>query len=147
MKEVCDFFTKEELDSIDNAVKQAELLTSGEIKVVISCECEEGLSSKQQALDDFYYYGLDKTRDKTGVLILVVLSGRNVEILGDKGINDRVPEGYWTGVVKTIVDGFKNNKGAEGICKAVVEVGNLLKDNFPRKPDDTNEISNEVIQK
>lgn len=146
MTKVSNFLTKEELAGINKAVEQAELLTSGEIKVVIRPQLPTSSSAKQQALNDFYEFGLDKTRDKTAVLILIVLSSGNIEVLGDKGINDKVPDGYWAGVVKIIADGFKNNKGADGICKAVVEVGNLLKDNFPRKPDDVNEISNEAVQ-
>lgn len=146
MKNVSDFLNKEELESIDKAVQQAELLTSGEIKVVIKVRLPKWSSVKNQAIKDFYEYGLDKTRDKTAVLILVVLSSGNIEVLGDKGINDKVSDGYWAGVVEMIADGFKSNKGADGICRAVTEVGNLLKDNFPRKPDDVNEISNEAVQ-
>ena len=146
MKEVCDFLAQEELDKITEATDKAELLTSGEIKVVIRCARERGLSTHKQALAEFYGHGLDKTKDQTGVLIFVLLENREIEVLGDKGINNEVPNGYWNGVVEMIRSGFKAGKGSEGICRAVAEVGRLLQEKFPRKPDDKNELPNEVIQ-
>lgn len=146
MKRICDFFSQEELDGIKDAVRQAELLTSGEIKVVIRCGCEQGLSTREQVFRDFYRHGLNKTKGQTGVLILILLKEKKVEVLGDKGINDNVPDGYWQGVVKTITDGFGEGKRYDGIYKAVVDVGRLLREKFPRQPDDVNELPNEVVQ-
>ncbi len=138
-------FTKEELDKIAQATKKAESLTSGEIRVVIRGACKSGLTTKQQALADFREYGLVQTRDKTGVLILVVLQKRRVEVLADKGINDIVPAGYWDGIVWTITNSFRNIGPCKGICEAVETVGQMLAEKFPRKPDDTNELPNEPI--
>ncbi len=138
-----DVFTKEDLDSITEVVKKAELLTSGEIRVVIRSVCDKGLSTKNQALADFEKFGLVSTRDKTGVLILIILSERQVEVLADKGINDQVPEGYWDGIVWTITNSFRNVGPCKGICEAVETVGQMLAEKFPRKSDDTNELSNE----
>jgi len=140
-----EFFSKEELDRILQAVKKAETLTSGEIRVVLRDACDPDLSTKDQALIDFRKYGLNKTRDKTGVLIMVVLQFRRVEVLADQGINDQVPEGYWDGIVWTITNSFKEGKSCEGICNAVEAVGQMLAEKFPRKPDDTDELSNEPI--
>lgn len=140
-----DVFTQEELDGIKKATKEAELLTSGEIKVAIRSDCRRGLSTKEQALEDFYRLGLDKTQDKTGVLVLIILQQRAVEVLADKGINDKVPDGYWNEVVETIASGFKEGKGYEGVYQAVSKIGELLAKNFPRKPEDVDEISDEVV--
>ena len=139
-----DVFTKEELDGIQKATEEAELLTSGEIKVAIRSDCRQGLSAKEQALEDFYRLGLDKTRDKTGVLILIVLHQRAAEVLADKGINDKVPDGYWNETVETIASGFREGKAYEGVREAVVKIGQLLEKNFPRKPEDVDEVSGEV---
>lgn len=146
MKKICEYLSSVELDKIKAEVGKAELLTSGEIRVVVSCVREKGLSTREQALRDFYKHGLEKTRDQTGVLILVLLKEKKVEVLGDKGINERVPAGYWDSVVKMITDGFRQEKRCEGICKAVAEVGRLLQEKFPRNPDDVNELPNEVVQ-
>lgn len=139
-----DVFTQEELSGIKKATQDAELLTSGEIKVGIISDCRRGLSPREQALKEFYRLGLDKTRDKTGILILIILQQKKVEILADKGINDKVPEGYWNEAVATIAGGFKEGKAYEGLSRAVITIGELLAKTFPRKPDDRDEISDEV---
>lgn len=140
-------FTDKQLKGIAEATQRAEALTSGEIRVVLRDTCQNGLSSKQQVLADFQEFGLINTRDKTGVLILILLKNHQVEVLDDKGINDRVGEGYWDQIVSVITDGFNHNKPYEGICRAVEKVGGLLAETFPRKPDDTNELSDEPIVK
>lgn len=138
-------FTKSDLDKITEATRKAELLTSGEIKVVIRDACKKNLSTKEQALADFIAYGLGNTRDKTGVLILLVMKERQIEVLGDKGINDLVPEGYWDNIITVIRHGFDLHHPREGICEAVGLIGEKLQEIFPRKLDDINELSNEPI--
>lgn len=138
-------FTKEQLNTITETVKKAESLTSGEIRVVIRGACKRGLNTKQQALADFEEHGLAQTRDKTGVLILIVLQERQVEILADKGINDRVRESFWDSIVLSITNNFKNKEYFKGICDAVETVGHVLAEHFPRKPDDTNELPNKPV--
>jgi len=143
-----DVFTKAELDEITSSVKKAEALTSGEIRVVLRSTCEKKLrrySTKIQAMIDFEEYGLANTRDKTGVLILVVLQSKKVEVLADKGINDQVPKGYWNDVVNLILYGFRKDNPCSGICLAVENVGQMLAEKFPRKPDDTNELADEPV--
>lgn len=139
-----DVFTKEELEGIKKAVEKAERLTSGEIAVAIISECRRGLSAREQALQEFHRLGLDKTRGKTGILILAILQQRDVEILADKGINDKVPEGYWNEAAGMIVSGFKEGKPYDGVCRAVSKAGEMLADKFPKKPDDVNEIPDKV---
>jgi uncharacterized membrane protein len=139
-----DVLTREELAGIKKAVAYAELLTSGEIAVAILGDCRRGLSTKEQALAEFHHLGLDKTRDKTGVLVLIILQQKAVEILADKGINDKVPAECWNDVVNIIVDGFKAGKPYSSICRAAGIIGERLGESFPRKPDDTNEIPNDV---
>ena len=139
-----DVFTREELDGIKKAVAGAELLTGGEIAVDIISDCRRGLSTKEQALAEFHRLGLDKTREKTGVLVLIILRQKAAEILADKGINDKVPADYWNDIVNIIVDGFKEGKPYSGICRAVGLIGDKLGEHFPRKPDDTNEIPDNV---
>lgn len=133
-------FTKEQLNSITEMVKKTESLTTGEIRVVIRSVCKRGLSTKQQALADFEKHGLAQTHDKTGVLILIVLQDRQVEIIADEGINGVVSEDYWNSVILSMTSSFKNREFYKGICTAVEMVGETLARNFPGKPDDINEL-------
>ncbi len=102
---------------------------------------------EEAAITNFFNQGLYRTRDETGVLVLVSVFEHKVRVLADKGINARVQEGQWDNIVKIIVDGIKQKRQAEAICEAVEKIGNLLKEHFPIKPDDTNELRNLIIER
>jgi len=94
----------------------------------------------------FYQKGVYQTREETGVLIYVSVYERKVWVLGDRGINAKIPIGYWKGVVDTIVQGIRQGRPAESICQAVVRVADLLADKFPVRADDSNELKNLIVE-
>jgi putative membrane protein len=101
---------------------------------------------REAAHIQFFSKGLYRTREGTGVLIYVSVFERRVWVLGDRGINAAIPEAQWNGVVATIVQAIKEGRPAEGICRAVGEVGKILQDKFPIRPDDQNELQNLIVE-
>ena len=101
---------------------------------------------QEAATTHFFNQGLYRTRDETGVLVLISVFERKVWVLADRGINEKVPDGQWDDIVKMIVEGIKQNRQTEAICEAVEKIGDLLKTNFPIKPDDTDELKNLIIE-
>lgn len=102
---------------------------------------------EEAAITHFFNQGLYRTRDETGVLVLISVFERKVWVLADKGINAKVHEGQWDNIVKMIVDGIKQKRQTEAICKAVEKIGHLLNEHFPIKPDDTDELENVIIER
>jgi putative membrane protein len=102
---------------------------------------------EETATTHFFNQGLHRTRDESGVLVLISVFEHRVWILADQGINAKVSEGQWDEIVKMITDGIKQKHPAETICRAVEKIGALLKEYFPIKPDDTNELKNLIIEK
>jgi putative membrane protein len=49
--------------------------------------------------------------------------------------------------VNIITAVIKKKRPADAICEAVEKIGALLKENFPIKPDDTDELKNLIIEK
>ncbi|WP_447860855.1 TPM domain-containing protein [Nitrospira calida] len=95
----------------------------------------------------FYRHGLHKTKDRTGILILVSLLEHRVHVLADKGINDRVPPGTWDRIVAGLVDGIRAGRPTEALCEAIARCGEVLARFCPAGPgDNPNELSNELIQ-
>ena len=80
------------------------------------------------------------------MLVLISVFERKVWVLADSGINEKVQAGQWDEIVKMIIDGIKQNRHTEAICEAVAKIGDLLKTNFPIKPDDTDELKNLIIE-
>ena len=101
---------------------------------------------EEAAITHFFNQGLYRTRDETGVLILISVFEHKVWVLADKGINAKVHAGQWDDIVKMIIDGIKQKRQTEAICKAVEKIGHLLKEHFPIKSDDTDELANVIIE-
>lgn len=102
---------------------------------------EEVLETARSA---FVHHGLMNTRHRTGVLIFVSLKERRVQILGDKGIHEKVGEGFWQAEADSIVRAIREGKPAEGLEKAIREIGEKLAAHFPRRPDDLNELPDQL---
>jgi putative membrane protein len=99
----------------------------------------------QRSLAAFTAEGLHHTRDHTGILIFVSLLEHEVEVLADKGINEKVPQGTWDEVVRILTAELKAGRACEGFCKAIERCGVILAEHFPRPADDKDELSNRLV--
>jgi putative membrane protein len=93
----------------------------------------------------FFDHGLYQTRDRTGILILISLLERRVQILADAGIHRKVPQSTWDELVQHLVTGIQQKEAANVLCKIIERCGQILAQHFPRRPDDQNELANQVI--
>ena len=144
---VLGFFSQSDLERIKTAVQEAEKRTSGEIRVKVIQQCDEDLKGnlEQQALRDFEREGLHNTKDKTGVLVLVVLRERRFRIIGDSGIYEKLPQSYWNELARRLSILFAAGDFASGICRVVSDIGKELASFFPRQKDDVDELPDYVI--
>lgn len=101
---------------------------------------------EEKALLAFFDHGLYRTRDATGVLILISLFERRVRILADTGISAVVPQQEWDGIVAELTAGIRAGRICEALCSAVGRCGDLLQERFPRKADDTDELPNLITE-
>jgi uncharacterized membrane protein len=92
----------------------------------------------------FEQLGMFRTRDRNGVLIYVSAADRRVAVIGDAGINARVPEGFWNDVLALLQEQFRNGRFADGLCAAVERVGEKLRSDFPHERHDRNELPNDI---
>lgn len=131
-------FTQQQKDAMVAAIKQAEKDTSGEIRVHI--ENRSKIDVLDRAADVFAHLNMHKTAQRNGVLIYVALLDHKSAILGDAGINAKVPADFWDSIMKNMVAKFKEGKITEGICEAVITAGEQLKVYFPYQTDDVNDF-------
>ena len=92
----------------------------------------------------FIKAGLTETRDRTGILIFISNLERRVVIIADKGINDKIEQDVWGKFLDIIVNGIKRNNLTDSLVSVIKRCGHILEEHFPIKPDDTNELSNDV---
>jgi uncharacterized membrane protein len=83
---------------------------------------------------------MTKTRQRNGVLIFLATHDKKFAVLGDVGINEKVPESFWSDVAGIMQEHFRQGKFAEGISEAVLRIGEKLKAYFPYHPGEENEL-------
>lgn len=137
-----DLFTKEQQDQIVAAVKAAELNTSGEIKVHIDRKCKEDVLDHAAYIFD--ELDMQKTELRNGVLIYLAVEDRKLAILGDAGINLKVPKDFWDSTRDLMVSNFKESRYAEGLAEGIKLAGEQLKEHYPYQSDDVNELSDDI---
>ncbi len=137
-----NFFTKEQQKRIVEAIGQAEQNTSGEIRVHIEKNCKKDVLDR--AADVFAMLKMHKTDLRNGVLFYLSLEDRKFAILGDGGINAKVPENFWESVKEVVLEQFKLDNQTEGLVKGILMAGEKLKAHFPYQKDDVNELSDEI---
>ncbi len=142
MSEIEEFLTLEEQNQVVEAIKKAELNTSGEIRVHFENTLEKACLDR--AKEVFMNLDMQKTKNRNGVLFYVAVHDKSFAILGDTGIDKEVPSDFWESVKNLVIDEFSKENRVEGLVNGILEAGIKLKHYFPFKEDDTNELTNEI---
>lgn len=136
------FLSAAERQRVAAAISEAEQRTSGEVRVHLEDHIEDDVLDHAAFI--FEELGMHRTKDRNGVLIYVSVGDRKTAVIGDKGINERVPPNFWNDVLSVLKLHFAAGKQADGLCQAVAMVGEKLRTFHPYQRDDSDELSNEV---
>ena len=136
------FLTAEQQETVVAAVRLAEKGTSGEIRIHIDRICN--VEPVKRAEEVFGKLGMHKTKLRNGVLIYLAYESKVFAIIGDKGINDLVPEHFWEDVLSAMRIRFRKGEYTEGLAEAAMMTGEKLRDFFPYQEDDINEQPDEI---
>jgi uncharacterized membrane protein len=129
-------------DDIVAAIREAEKKTSGELRVFISRKPVEDTVGAAQA--HFVEMGMQKTRERNGVLIFVAPRSHRFAVVGDSAVHERCGESFWKELAAEMSGHFAKSDFTSGIIHGVKKAGELLAQHFPRHPDDVNELPDEV---
>ncbi len=135
---VVTFLTALEREEVMRAVAQFEASTSGEIRVHLTEH--SGGDPTRAAVQAFERLGMTRTRERNGVLILVSVRDHGVAVIGDTGIHQQVPDGFWSDVVRAIELHFAEGRFAGGLVSGIAIAGSKLAELFPPRPGDVNEL-------
>lgn len=128
---------------IEDAIRQAELRSSGEICVSISRLFWGDV--RMAAEKSFTRLRISKTEKRNGVLFFVVPSRRKFVVLGDSGIHDKVGLQFWDEIVHGMTEYFKKGDFTGGIVLGIEHVGSQLGLHFPiDAASEKNELSDKV---
>lgn len=142
LMEVEAFLSKEQETEVVDAIREAELNTSGEIRVHF--EKSLNLDPINRAQELFYHLEMDKTQFKNGVLFYVAVDDHKFAIIGDEGIDKVVPDDFWESIKDEVINEFKKGNPTQGLVLGILHAGEKLKEYFPYGDKDENELSDEI---
>ena len=140
--QAADFFTAEQKIIIEAAVREAELNTSGEIRVHVENSFTGELLDRAATV--FARLGMHKTEQRNGVLFFLAIRKKQFAVIGDAGINRLVPDNFWDEIKSILERHFKNGEYAQGLSRGIILAGEQLKKHFPRQQSDVNELTNDI---
>ena len=140
--DVTQFFSPSEQDEIKIAIAQAELNTSGEIRVHLENYCFG--KTLKRASKIFRQLRMRETEKQNGVLFYLAVKNRKLAIIGDEGIHLNVKQTFWDEMNVNMLKLFAENKFKEGLIFGILATGEKLKEYFPHDEDDVNELPDEI---
>ena len=141
---MASYFSRFDSDRIVAAIAEAEQKSSAEIRVHVTRHKPDNL--EERALRRFHRLGMDRTKDRNGVLIYLAPRARQFRILGDVAIHEKGGEGFWKEVAAAMEGHFRKREFTEGVVRGIERVAEVLARHFPRKSADSNELSDEVTE-
>ena len=140
-----ELFTKEEQQQIIEAIRKAELMTSGEVRVFVESRCSY-MDAVDRAAELFFRLEMDETEDHNAVLVYVATEDRQLAVVGDAGIHTKVGNEYWNNEVQKMIGNFNRNNYAAGLVEIISDIGQALTKHFPFNNDtDKNELPDDIV--
>ncbi len=80
---------------------------------------------------EFHRQQFDRSPEHTAVLIFASLFERDVVVLADSKIAEKLPAETWQEIVQTLVSGFRDKGHGHGWVQAIERCGQILAKQFP----------------
>lgn len=138
-----ELFTADEQEKIVQAINVAENRTSGEIRLAVEAHCKGDVLERAA-----WYFGrlsMDSTILRNGVLIYMAVDDHQFAIIGDEGINRKVPENFWEETKDVMLQQFRTGRLVDGLIAGIDHAGAQLAHFFPRMDDAINELPNDIV--
>lgn len=144
------YFPQAILGNIETAISRSESSHSGEIRFVVEAALHpydllHGKTARQRAIELFAQLGIWDTQDNSGVLIYLLLADHDIEIVADRGINDRVDPRHWETICHAMESAFKQGRFESGVLTGIAEISQILQREFPAVAQNKNELPDTPI--
>ena len=140
-----DYFSASERDAILDAIKKAELRTSGEVRVFIENRCKF-VDPLDRAAEIFFSLKMDATADHNAVLVYLAMKDRQFAVFADSGIYKALGPEYWNREAGLMLQAFRKESYAGGLVKVVSDIGEALHQHFPYDhKGDKNELPDDIV--
>jgi uncharacterized membrane protein len=129
-------FPRQALANIEKAVKASEAVHAGQVRFAVEGALDgrplfKDQPARDRAIDVFAQLRLWDTVHNNGVLIYLLLADRDVEIVADRGINEKVAQAEWEKICRVMEAEFRAGNFEGGVLKGIAAVTHLLAKHFP----------------
>jgi TPM domain len=141
-------FTPQVLDAVESAVHETESSHGGEVRFAIEsnlnfAELWRQVTPRERAIEVFAHLGVWDTENNNGVLIYVLWTDHDVEIVADRAFKTRVMESEWRDICRRMEQLFAANQPQQAAVEGVRAVGQVIARHFPAT--DRNELPNRPV--
>jgi uncharacterized membrane protein len=144
-KKAVDFFSAADKELIVQAIKDAEMRTSGEVRVYIESRCTY-VDPLRRAVELFQELKMHETASRNAVLVYMATKDRQLAVFGDEGIHQKVGHEFWNREVQKMLQHFNKKDYGMGISTVVRAIGEALVLHFPyNEATDKNELPDEIV--
>lgn len=139
-----EFFNEAEKQAIVQAIRDAERMSSGEIRVFVESRCSY-VDPLDRAKEIFEKLQMHRTKLRNGVLLYLAMKDHQFAIFGDEGIHQQVGDNFWQKQGAELKKSFRSNAFIDGIAQCLREIGVSLQQYFPYQADDEDELPDDIV--
>ena len=143
-------FPQATLDAIETAIHAGETRDGGEIRFAIENNLPailvwRGMSGRERAIEMFSNLRVWDTEHNSGVLIYLLLTDHDIEIVADRGIAAQVDPAAWEAVAQTMEAAFRQGEFERGGLAGIQQISVLLAAHFPPSGHNPDELANRPV--
>lgn len=126
------------LERLQHRIALGEPLHLGRIRVCIEpslpvSDLWHRASARDRALALFDELGVGDTAQHSGVLVYLLLAEQAIEIVADRGLQQRVPAAHWADTVALVAASCREGRHEEGLLQAIAAAEAVLMQHFPSR--------------
>lgn len=134
-----------DLRDIEQAIQASESRHSGQIRFVVEAALDgaplfNSQPARDRAIDIFSQLRVWDTAQNNGVLIYLLVADREVEIVADRGLTEKVDGDIYPTICRMMEADFAAGKFKDGIMKGIEELTHQLRMYFPASGSNSNEL-------
>lgn len=144
-------FSPQTLTKIEACIQKSESQHSAEIRFAVESslgffDLLQDISCFDWGVDVFSELRIWDTENNNGVLIFLLLADRKVEIIADRGFNDKIKKDEWTGICQIMEKSFGQHDFEMGVIEGINQITQILIKHYPvNKKGKADELSNKPV--
>lgn len=138
------FITDEEEARLVEAIRCEEKRTNAEIRVCVTDKLI--FRPKRYAWRLFERIGMRDTKNRNAALIVMMPRVKQIVMIGDTGLDNKVPAEYWEESVKAMVKRMHEAGPLASLEEGLQRLGETLSQHWPATDDDVNELPDEILR-